>query len=187
MDTIPLSSPGVLLVKPTCQGDERGFFSETSTRRQFADAGIGLGVVQSNQSLSVAAGTLQGLHDQMPPYDHVPDQLLRYGQGQFFDVVVDIRHSSLTYDQWVGAEFSAQSDKQIFVPSGVLHGLLTSGSETEILLKCSDYYAPECDDALSWNSRGSDWGPDGAAVLSNKDAAAVSLSLFGGPFTCEGT
>lgn len=59
MHNIPFSSPGVLLLKPTRQGDQRGFFSETLTRRQFADAGIDLGVVQGNQSLSVAAGTLQ--------------------------------------------------------------------------------------------------------------------------------
>ena len=111
MHNIPLSLPRVLLLKPTCQGDKRGFFCETWNRRPFADARIDLGDVQGNTSLSVAAGTLQGLHDQMPPYDHVPDQLLRYGQGQFFDVVVDIRHSSLTYGQWGGTEFSAQSDK----------------------------------------------------------------------------
>ena len=185
MHNIPLSLPRVLLLKPTCQGDKRGFFCETWNRRPFADARIDLGVVQGNQSLSVAAGTLQGLHDQVPPHDH--DQLVRCARGQLFDVVVDIRHGSLTYGQWGGTEFSAQSDKQIFVPSGVLHGLLTSESETEILLKCSDYYAPECDDALSWNSRGSDWGPDGAPVLSNQNVAAASLFAFGGPFTREGT
>lgn len=185
MHNIPLSFPRVLLLKPTCQGDKRGFFCETWNRRPFAAAGIDLGVVQGNQSLSVAAGTLQGLHDQVPPHDH--DQLLRCGRGQLFDVVVDIRHGSLTYVQWGRAEFSAQSDKQMFVSSGVLHGLFTSGSATEILLKCSDYYAPECDDAVRWNSCGSDWGLDGAAVLSNKDAAAVWLSVFGSPFTCEGT
>lgn len=56
---IRLSLPSVLLLKPTRHGDERGFFCETWNRRQFADAGTDLGVVQGNQSLSVAAGTLQ--------------------------------------------------------------------------------------------------------------------------------
>lgn len=176
--------PGVLILTPARFGDARGFFSESWNRRVMAEHGIDLEFVQDNHSLSVAVNTVRGLHFQAPP--HAQDKLVRCGQGVLFDVVVDIRKGSPAYGQWFGAELSAQNGRQMLVPKGFLHGFATRAERTEILYKCTDYYAPDCDGAVHWDSCGIDWGLTGAPVLSPKDAAAPRLDEFDSPFVWEG-
>jgi dTDP-4-dehydrorhamnose 3,5-epimerase len=175
---------GVKLLTPARFGDARGFFSESYSRRVLADHGIAMEFVQDNHSLSARAGTVRGLHFQAPP--HAQDKLVRCGRGRLFDVAVDIRKGSPTYGQWFGAELSFDNGRQLLVPKGFLHGFLTREPDTEIVYKCSDYYAPESDGAVRWDSCGIDWGLAGDPVLSDKDAAAVTLADFDSPFVWEG-
>lgn len=178
IDDTPL--PGVKLLTPARFGDDRGFFSESYSRRVLADHGITLDFVQDNHSLSAQVGTVRGLHFQSPP--HAQDKLVRCGRGRLFDVAVDVRKGSPTYGQWFGAELSFENGKQLLVPAGFLHGFVTREPDTEIVYKCSDYYAPECDGAVHWDSCGIDWGFTGDPVISAKDAAAVALAEFDSPF-----
>lgn len=175
--------PGVKIITPQRFGDARGFFSETWNRAVLADRGIALEFVQDNQSLSQKVNTVRGLHFQAPP--HAQDKLVRCGRGALFDVAVDIRVGSPTYSQWVGVELSAENGRQLLVPKGFLHGFATRTPDTEILYKCTDYYAPDCDGAVRWDSAGIDWGLTGDAVLSGKDAAAPPLAAFDSPFVYE--
>jgi dTDP-4-dehydrorhamnose 3,5-epimerase len=176
--------PGVKLLTPARFGDARGFFSESYSRRVLAGHGITLDFVQDNHSLSAQVGTVRGLHFQAPP--HAQDKLVRCGRGRLFDVAVDVRRGSPTYGQWFGAELSFENGKQLLVPAGFLHGFVTREPDTEIVYKCSDYYAPECDGAVHWDSCGIDWGFEGDPVISAKDAAAVRLADFDSPFVYEG-
>ena len=176
--------PGLLILTPARFGDARGFFSESWNRRLLAKHGIDLDFVQDNHSLSAQANTVRGLHFQAPP--HAQDKLVRCGQGALFDVVVDIRRGSPTYGQWYGAELSAENGRQMLVPKGFLHGFATRAANTDILYKCTDYYAPECDGAVHWDSCGVSWALTGAPVLSTKDAAAPRLDEFDSPFVWEG-
>jgi dTDP-4-dehydrorhamnose 3,5-epimerase len=176
--------PGVLILTPQRFGDARGFFSESWNRQRMAEHGIMLEFVQDNHSLSATVGTIRGLHFQSPP--HAQDKLVRCGRGALFDVAVDIRKGSPTYGQWGGVELSAENGKQLLVPKGFLHGFVTKQPDTEICYKCTDYYAPECDGAVCWDSCGIDWGFDGNPVLSDKDAAAPALADFDSPFVWEG-
>ena len=178
------SLPGVVILTPARFGDARGFFSETWSRRRLAEAGIDIDFVQDNHSVSARAGTLRGLHFQSPP--HAQTKLVRCGRGALYDVAVDIRRGSATYGQWVGVELSAENGRQLLIPAGFLHGFVTRADDTEIVYKCSDYYAPDCDGAVAWNSVGIDWGLTGDPVLSAKDAAAPALADFVTPFVCEG-
>lgn len=175
--------PGVKIITPRRFGDVRGFFSETWNRAALAAQGIALEFVQDNQSLSHKANTVRGLHFQAPP--HAQDKLVRCGRGALFDVAVDIRVGSPTYGHWVGVELSAENGRQLLVPRGFLHGFATRAPDTEILYKCTDYYAPDCDGAVRWDSAGIDWGLTGDAVLSGKDAAAPPLAEFDSPFIYE--
>lgn len=183
IDQTPLD--GVLILTPKRFGDTRGFFAETWNRRTLAGHGIGIDFVQDNHSLSQATGTLRGLHFQAPP--HAQDKLVRCGRGRLFDVAVDIRRGSPSYGAWFGIELSAGNGRQLLIPKGFLHGFVTREPDTEICYKCSDYYAPDCDGAVRWDSAGIDWGLDGDPVLSDKDAAARPLAGFDSPFTWEGT
>ena len=175
--------PGVLLLEPRRFGDARGFFSESWNRKTLREHGIDIDFVQDNHSLSAATGTVRGLHFQSPP--HAQAKLVRCGRGRLFDVAVDARRGSPTYGQWVGYELSAENGLQLLIPEGFLHGFVTREPDTEILYKCSDYYAPECDGAVRFDDPdiGIDWGLSGEPILSDKDAAAQSLAEFDSPFS----
>ncbi|WP_300056762.1 dTDP-4-dehydrorhamnose 3,5-epimerase [Sulfitobacter sp.] len=174
----------VLILTPKRHADERGFFSESWSSARLAEAGVDIDFVQDNHSLSYEVGTVRGLHFQAPP--RAQDKLVRCGRGRLFDVAVDIRSGSPTYGHWVGVELSFENGKQLLVPKGFLHGFVTRAPETEIIYKCSDYYAPECDAAIRFDDPdiGIDWGLGGQEpLLSNKDATAPFLKDFDSPFT----
>ena len=175
--------PGVLILEPVRHGDARGFFSESWNRKRMEDAGIFLDFVQDNHSLSEQAGTVRGLHFQAPP--HAQAKLVRCGRGRLFDVVVDIRRGSPTFGQWTGVELTFENGKQMLVPEGFAHGFVTREPGTEIIYKCTDFYAPECDRALAFDDPeiGIDWGiTRDRALLSDKDAAAPRLADLDTPF-----
>ncbi|MFY1709564.1 dTDP-4-dehydrorhamnose 3,5-epimerase [Tritonibacter scottomollicae] len=173
--------PGVKILTPARFGDARGFFSESWNRKRMEEHGIDLDFVQDNHSMSAGVGTIRGLHFQAPPA--AQDKLVRCGQGALFDVAVDIRKGSPTYGAWFGIELTAENGRQLLVPKGFLHGFITRAPMTEIIYKCTDYYAPDCDGAVRWDSCGIDWGFDGQPLLSQKDAAAPALAEFDSPFT----
>ena len=176
---------GVWLITPMRFGDARGFFSESWNKRALADAGLDIDWVQDNHSMSVHAGTVRGLHFQAPRY--AQDKLVRCGRGALFDVAVDIRKDSPTYGAWVGYELSADNGRQLLIPAGFLHGFATLVPDTEIIYKCSDYYAPECDGAVRFNSLDIDWHlGDLEPVLSQKDTTAQAFADFDSPFVWEG-
>lgn len=150
-----------------------------------AEAGFDITWVQDNHSMSARTGTLRGLHFQAPP--HAQAKLVRCGRGALFDVVVDIRRGSPTFGQWAGAELSFENGRQILVPEGLAHGFVTLQPDTEIIYKCSDYYAPEADGGVLWSSCGIDWPLQGDPVLSDKDAVAPAFADFDTPFTWQQT
>jgi dTDP-4-dehydrorhamnose 3,5-epimerase len=176
--------PGVIILTPVRHGDARGFFSESWNKARLAEHGLHFDFVQDNHSLSQAVGTVRGLHFQAPP--HAQAKLVRCGRGRLFDVAVDIRRGSPTYGQWVGVELTFENGKQLLIPEGFAHGFVTRAPDTEIIYKCTDYYAPDCDGAVAWDSCGVDWGLSGDPVLSAKDAAAPALAAFESPFVYEG-
>lgn len=174
---------GVLVITPRRFGDDRGFFSESWSRKLLASHGIDIDFVQDNHSVSSAVNTVRGLHFQSPP--HAQAKLVRCGKGRLFDVAVDIREGSPTYGQWIGEELSFENGKQLLIPAGFLHGFATREPDTEICYKCSDYYAPECDGAVRWDSVGIDWNLTRDPILSAKDTAAPALADFKSPFAVE--
>lgn len=185
MNVTETALPGVLLLEPRRFGDARGFFSESWNRKTCAAQGIGIDFVQDNHSLSREVGTVRGLHFQSPP--HAQAKLVRCGRGRLFDVAVDIRKGSPTFGQWVGFELSFDNGLQLLIPAGFLHGFVTREPDTEIIYKCSDHYAPECDGAVRFDDPdiGIDWGLTGTPVLSGKDAAAPLMRDFDSPFVWE--
>jgi len=178
---------GLVVITPARHGDERGFFSESYNRARLAEHGIDIEFVQDNHSLSARVGTVRGLHFQSPP--HAQAKLVRCGRGRLYDVAVDIRRGSPTYGQWFGTELSFDNGRQLLVPAGFLHGFVTREPDTEIVYKCSDYYAPDCDGAVRFDDPdiGIDWGVDpGDVVISAKDAAAPTLAELDNPFEWTG-
>jgi len=178
--------PGVLILEPRRFGDDRGYFSEVYNRATMAQHGVEVEFVQDNHSLSRDVGTVRGLHYQSPP--HAQDKLVRCGAGMVWDVAVDVRKGSPTYGEWIGVELSAANGLQLLIPKGFLHGFSTKAPNSELLYKCSDVYAPDCDGSVYFDDPdlGIDWGVSTAdAILSDKDRNAVKFAEFESPFTYE--
>lgn len=173
MNVTPTAIPDVLLVEPDVFGDERGFFMETWQRRKFADAGIDYDFVQDNHSRS-ARGTLRGLHYQI---QQPQGKLVRATVGEVFDVAVDIRRSSPTFGQWVGAHLSADNKRMLWVPPGFAHGFYVTSEVAEFQYKCTDYYAPEHERSIRWDdpTLAIDWPLQGEPLVSDKDQEASWL------------
>ena len=166
--------PEVLLFEPTVHGDERGYFLETFRAAFFSERGLDLEFVQDNQSRS-AQGTLRGLHFQR---QFPQGKLVRVIAGEVFDVAVDLRTSSPTFGQWVGAVLTGENRKQLWVPPGFAHGFYVRSESADLCYKCTDYYHPEDDHSLFWNDPGVsvNWPlitPE--PLLSPKDAQAKRL------------
>ncbi|NMM77924.1 dTDP-4-dehydrorhamnose 3,5-epimerase [Rhodococcus sp. SRB_17] len=176
MQATRLAIPDVVLIEPKVFGDARGFFFESFNQRAFNEAtGTNLQFVQDNHSRS-SKGVLRGLHYQI---QQPQGKLVRVVQGAVFDVAVDIRKSSPTFGQWVGAELSANNHHQLWVPPGFAHGFVVLSETAEFLYKTTDYYAPEHERCIAWNdpSLAIAWPDMGVApVLSAKDSAGCSLA-----------
>lgn len=183
MDVSDTALPGVRIITPARFGDARGFFSECWNKARMEAAGLHHDFVQDNHSFSAAVGTLRGLHMQSPPYAQA--KLVRCGRGRLFDVAVDIRRGSPTYGKWIGEELSFENGRQLLIPAGFLHGFVTLEPDTEILYKCTAYYAPDCDRAVRFDDPelGIDWPFTGEPLLSDKDANAPLLADLKNPFT----
>ena len=179
----PTPLAGLWVIEPPRYQDARGAFSETWNRQALAAAGCDLDFVQDNQSYSKAAATVRGLHYQSPP--HAQTKLVRCLQGRLFDVAVDVRPDSSTYAQWYGIELSAENGKQLWVPSGFLHGFMTLEPNCQIAYKCSAYYAPAAEGSVRWDDpdlaiRWPDLGSP--PQLSAKDRDAMAFRDFVSPF-----
>ncbi len=168
---------GVLLIEPNVFEDNRGFFFESFNQMVFEDlVGRPVSFVQDNHSRS-AQGVLRGLHYQLPP--SAQGKLVRVTRGAVFDVVVDIRHTSPTFGDWVGYELSEDNFRQLWVPEGFAHGFLALTHFAEVQYKTTAYYESDRDRSIRWDDPaiGIKWPLDGiAAIVSTKDAAAPNLS-----------
>lgn len=183
LQLISLAIPEVKLINPKKIGDARGFFSETFKESVLRDAGLVLNFVQDNHSLSQAAGTVRGLHFQIPP--HAQAKLVRVTRGSILDVAVDIRRGSPTYGRHVSAVLSAENWTQILIPVGFAHGLMTLEPNTEVLYKVTDVYAAHTDAGLIWNDPdiAIAWPDVGTPpILSEKDRKLPGLASFNSPF-----
>lgn len=179
VEVIETPMPGVLLVEAKRFGDPRGYFWEPYNKRALAAAGIKVEFVQDNHSCSALAGTVRGLHFQIPP--HAQDKLIWVARGRIFDVVVDLRQSSPTFRQHYTVELSADEPLQIFVPAGFAHGFCTLEPGTEVMYKVSDYYAPVHERGIRWNDPelGIPWPVAAAeATLSAKDERYAGIGAL---------
>ena len=142
MEVLKTALEGVFILEPLVHGDERGYFIETFSQRDFDREfalpylGHPLCFVQDNESKS-GRGVLRGLHFQRPP--HAQAKLVSCVQGRVLDVVVDIRKGSPTYMGYLCVELSGDSHRQLFIPKGFAHGYLTLSESAIFHYKCDEY------------------------------------------------
>lgn len=173
MNYIQTDIEGPLIIEPKVFGDNRGYFFESFSLRDF-EANVGpVNFVQDNESLSAKKGVLRGLHFQKG--EAAQAKLLRVVQGSVLDVAVDIRPDSPTYGKSVCVVLSGENKRQFYIPRGFAHGFLVLEDNTIFQYKCDNFYKPEAEGSYAWNSPdlAIDWGisPD-EVILSEKDKKA---------------
>ena len=173
MNYIQTDIEGPLIIEPKVFGDNRGYFFESFSLRDF-EANVGpVNFVQDNESLSAKKGVLRGLHFQKG--EAAQAKLLRVVQGSVLDVAVDIRPDSPTYGKSVCVVLSGENKRQFYIPRGFAHGFLVLEDNTIFQYKCDNFYEPEAEGSYAWNSPdlAIDWGvsPD-EVILSEKDKKA---------------
>jgi dTDP-4-dehydrorhamnose 3,5-epimerase len=149
MKATPLAIPEVMTFEPKVFGDERGYFYESFSQKIFGQAtDLKCEFVQDNHSKS-QKGVLRGLHYQLPPM--AQGKLVRVIEGEVLDIALDIRRNSSTFGQWVGANLSAENNKQMWVPEGFAHGFITLTDSAQFLYKTTNYYSPEHERCIAWD------------------------------------
>ena len=182
MTVINTDIQGVVIIEPKVFGDHRGYFFESFSEKDFAEAVGEVKFVQDNESKS-SYGVLRGLHFQKPP--HAQAKLVRVVKGRVLDVAVDLRKGSPTFGKHVAVELTEENHRQLFIPRGFAHGFVVLSDEAVFQYKCDNYYAPQSEGSVLWNDPdiGIQWGiPSEDVMLSEKDRNAPLLKDLGNVF-----
>lgn len=170
-----LSVQGAYEITLEPRGDERGWFSRLFCQKEFQSMALEPKISQVNNSFSLEAGTLRGMHFQKPPFEET--KLVRAVSGSAFDVCVDLREESATYLQWSAIEISADRRNMLFVPRGCAHGILTLEPLTELIYLTSAEYSGPHESGIKWDDPavGIEW-PSEPKIISEKDSSWPLLS-----------
>lgn len=169
MEVIKTALEGVVIIEPRLFKDDRGYFFESFSQRDFDTQVRPIRFVQDNESKS-SYGVLRGLHFQKPPF--AQSKLVRVIKGAVLDVAVDIRKGSPTFGRHVAVELTEDNHRQFFIPRGFAHGFSVLTPEVVFQYKCDNFYAPQHEGALAWDDPdlGIDWKvPAADVILSEKD------------------
>lgn len=182
MEVIKTDIEGVVIIEPRVFKDERGYFFESFSQREFERKIGKFNFVQDNESRS-SYGVMRGLHFQLPPYTQ--SKLVRCVRGSVLDVAVDIRRGSPTFGRHVATELTEENHRQLFIPRGFAHGYSVLSDVAVFQYKCDNFYAPQADGGIQIcdDSLGIDWRiPGNRVVLSPKDVKHPFLKDFSSPF-----
>jgi len=170
MEIIKTNIEGVVIIEPRIFKDDRGYFFESFSQREFEEKVCKTTFVQDNESKS-SYGVLRGLHFQKLPF--AQSKLVRVIKGAVLDVAVDIRKGSPTFGQYVSVELTGENHRQFFIPRGFAHGFSVLSEEVIFQYKCDNFYSPQSEGAIAWNDPdlNIDWRiPAEKVVLSEKDS-----------------
>lgn len=140
---------GVWIIELEKHSDERGYFARTWCVEEFERNGLNPRLVQCNTSFSQKAGTLRGMHYQVPP--HAEAKLIRCTRGAIYDVALDLRGDSPTFKRWMAVELRAEGNRMLYIPEGFAHGFQTLEDETEVFYQMSEFFHPESARGVRWD------------------------------------
>lgn len=175
MKVINTEIDGILIIEPNVIRDERGYFYESFSQREFEKNVSNITFVQDNQSMSTY-GVVRGLHFQKLPYSQ--SKLVRCIKGSVLDVAVDLRKGSPTFGKHIAVELTEENHRQLFIPRGFAHGFAVLSKEAVFQYKCDNYYNKESEGAIAWNDPelSIDWRiPADKVQLSEKDRQNRSI------------
>ncbi len=189
MEIIPTSLNGTVILEPKVFRDERGYFFESFSQREFDEkvavplTGKPMKFVQDNESASVY-GVIRGLHYQKAP--HCQSKLVRCVKGRILDVAVDLRAGSPDFGRHIAVELSEENHRQLFIPRGFAHGFAVLSETAVFQYKCDNYYAPQSEGGIQAfdPDLDIDWQiPPDKVIMSQKDLVRSSLWDVGVDFS----
>ena len=164
LETTPIED--LFVLHRAVHQDKRGQFTRLFAAEELASAGRPTEAVHVNSSLSVEAGTLRGIHFQLPPYAEA--KVVACTAGAIWDVGVDLRPNSPTRFKWFGKKLTlkwAQHDHS----RGFGHAFLTLEPNSIAVYVVSAIYAIEYESGVRYDdSLAIDW-PTTPNVVSEKD------------------
>lgn len=132
------SVAGAYVIRPQPREDSRGHFARLWCQQELVERGLVDQIAQINIGYSPRAGTLRGLHWQVPPHAEV--KIARCTRGAVFDVAVDLRPASPTFRRWTGLILTPANGLMLYVPEGCAHGYLTLESDCDLMYFTSHPY-----------------------------------------------
>ncbi len=144
MDT-PLA--GLKVVERKLIEDSRGYFSRFFCKNEFNQVGLDNSIFQINHSYSKYAGTVRGMHFQLPP--HAECKFVSCIRGRIFDIAVDLRKNSATFLEWHGEVLSEENHRSLLIPEGFAHGFQALTDDCELLYLVSANYEPKAEKAIN--------------------------------------
>ena len=159
---------GAFIIEPEKIEDQRGFFARSWCQNEFESHGLNTRIVQMNIANTKRKGTLRGLHYQRFP--HTETKLVRCSKGAIYDVVIDLRPNSHTYNQWMGVELSEDNYRMLYIPENFAQGYITLENNCEVIYQVSQFYTPGAESGIRWNDPtfNIDW-PIEITLISKKD------------------
>jgi dTDP-4-dehydrorhamnose 3,5-epimerase len=128
--------------------DHRGYLERMYCRRELDGLlGAGRRIEQVNRTLTRLAGTVRGMHFQLPPHGEV--KVVSCLRGKVFDVAVDVRPDSPTFLEWHAEVLSAANARSLVIPEGFAHGFQTLLPESELLYFHSAPWCAAAESALN--------------------------------------
>ena len=176
MEIIDTSIEDLFILIPQIFQDERGYFIESFKESFFQNYYPDLKFIQDNESKS-SYGVLRGLHFQKPPFEQT--KLVRVIQGEVLDVAVDLRPNSKTFGKYDSVILSGDNKKQFFIPKGFAHGFVVLSKEAIFSYKVDNYYSPNHDSGILFNSMNIDWKiPENHMLISKKDKNLIEFDNY---------
>lgn len=166
---------GLRLIRRQQFGDARGYLQRLFCVEELAAAGWTQPVAQVNHTYTKRAGSVRGLHLQLPPNSEM--KLITCLRGEVWDVALDLRADSPTFLKWHAVHLSAENKTSYLIPQGFAHGFQTLTNEVEMLYCHSHAYVPSSEMSVNpFDARLDISWPLAMADISDKDRNSSMLS-----------
>jgi len=143
------SIEGLGVIVPDPHVDERGSFHRSFCERELLEHGIDFKVKQGNLSRNFKKHTMRGFHYQTSPTEEA--KILSCVSGAIYNVVLDLRRHSKTFQKWKVIELTSNNATSIYVPAGCANAFLTLEDNTVVHYYMSEFFEPETYRGIRYN------------------------------------
>ena len=163
-----LNIKGAYLITSDVYIDERGRFMRTYCVDSNQEKGINTDFSQGNLSINPKKATLRGFHYQISPHEEA--KTLTCVCGSIFNVIIDLREDSPTYEKVDKRVIKSENAESIHVPNGCANAWITLENHTIIHYYMSNKYKPETGGGIRFDDKyfSIEW-PIEPEVISKKD------------------